>query len=229
MSFTAPESLTEKIAQHLSMQIIEGELSAGERIQETRIVNDLQVSRGPVREALLLLEARYLVTILPRRGAFVSHLTRDNVEGLYEIYGHLLNLLVTRVSHKWTDETIQPLLDQVAVIKNLSNPTPRRFIDEGFALMNMAYRVSGNIYLCDTLTKLQPALYRTYAIAMRENAWQPQRGITFFTGLLSNVLARKPEQLPQLIGDYASYQCQLVLTALHKHKENTETKKTVPA
>ena len=52
MSFAAPESLAEQIAKHLAQRIIAGELQSGERIQEARVVNELDVSRGSVREAL---------------------------------------------------------------------------------------------------------------------------------------------------------------------------------
>ncbi len=219
MSFTAPESLTEKIANYLSTQIVEGKLKSGERIQEARVVNDLQVSRGPVREALLLLEARYLITILPRRGAFVTGLTPESVEDLYDTYVHLLALLTRRVTQKWTDTTLAPLLKQIETIKSLPDHQPQAFIDAGFTLMRMAYSLSGNIYLCDTLTKLQPALHRTYTVAMKHNAWETQRGLIFFSGLLKAVMERKTEQLPKLIHDYGSYQCQLVISALEKQEQ----------
>ena len=54
-------SLSEQIAKHISEQIIRGELVEGERIQELRIASELDVSRGSVREALLLLERTQLI------------------------------------------------------------------------------------------------------------------------------------------------------------------------
>ena len=57
------ESLSEQIAKHISEQIIRGELVEGERIQELRISAELDVSRGSVREALLLLERTQLIEI----------------------------------------------------------------------------------------------------------------------------------------------------------------------
>ena len=56
-------SLSEQIAKHISEQIIRGELVEGERIQELRIASELDVSRGSVREALLLLERTQLIEI----------------------------------------------------------------------------------------------------------------------------------------------------------------------
>ena len=54
MTFKAAESLAEQIARHVGRQIVTGDLVEGERIQELRIASELNVSRGSVREALLL-------------------------------------------------------------------------------------------------------------------------------------------------------------------------------
>jgi len=76
-------SLSEQIARHISEQIIRGELVEGERIQELRIASELDVSRGSVREALLLLERTQLIEIYPRRGAIVSEMSALQVRALF--------------------------------------------------------------------------------------------------------------------------------------------------
>ena len=69
MQFKAAQSITEQVAGHLATEIINGTRHPGARIQELTLAKALGVSRGSVREALLLLESRHLVQILPRRGA----------------------------------------------------------------------------------------------------------------------------------------------------------------
>ena len=61
MSIEEKDSLSEQIAKHISEQIISGELVEGERIQELRIAKELDVSRGSVREALLIVERTHLI------------------------------------------------------------------------------------------------------------------------------------------------------------------------
>ncbi|SUU69096.1 Putative transcriptional regulator [Acinetobacter baumannii] len=63
MNLEETESLSEQIVKYISEQIISGELVEGERIQELRIAKELDVSRGSVREALLLLERTHLIEI----------------------------------------------------------------------------------------------------------------------------------------------------------------------
>ena len=53
--------------------ILEGGFASGERINENALAARFGVSRGPVREALRILERDGLVTILPRRGAIVTN------------------------------------------------------------------------------------------------------------------------------------------------------------
>ena len=61
---------------HLSRLIITGPAwKPRERIQELKVAGDLDVSRGSVREALLILERRHVIEIYPRKGAVVSDLS----------------------------------------------------------------------------------------------------------------------------------------------------------
>ena len=94
MSFKAKESLSEQIAQHLAKQIIHGDMLAGDRIQELRVAGELDVSRGSVREALLILQRRQLIDILPRRGAVVKEMSEAHVRSLYEVMQVLLGLVI---------------------------------------------------------------------------------------------------------------------------------------
>lgn len=68
-------NITEQIADHLAEQIIMGQIGGGTRIQEVKLAKTLEVSRGSVREALLILERRHLIHVVPRKGAVVNTLT----------------------------------------------------------------------------------------------------------------------------------------------------------
>ncbi len=107
MTFKAPDSLAEQIAHHLAERIIRGELKPGERIQEQKVTLALNVSRGSVREALLILERRHLIAILPRRGAHVTELTAHKVQSLCTLMSELYILLGNAVAQRWQVQTVQ--------------------------------------------------------------------------------------------------------------------------
>lgn len=80
-----PASLPEQIAEQVSQRILVGELQAGDRIQEQELSESFGVSRGPIREALRILEKDGVVRIMPNRGAHVTALSVKEVREIFEI------------------------------------------------------------------------------------------------------------------------------------------------
>ncbi|MEM9620987.1 MAG: GntR family transcriptional regulator [Pseudomonadota bacterium] len=97
-AFKPALNLTEQIAEHLAHQIIRGQMGGGERIQELRVARDLDVSRGSVREALLILERRHLIEIQPRRGAVVNTLDAHDAVSLWELLAPAEQRWLTRLA-----------------------------------------------------------------------------------------------------------------------------------
>src|SRR3712207_3144547 len=74
--------LVDDVASSLEDAILAGRVRPGERLIETRVCAELGVSRTTLREALLMLERRGLVRGEPRRGTFVTRLSRDEARDL---------------------------------------------------------------------------------------------------------------------------------------------------
>mgnify|MGYP001546253882 CR=1 FL=1 len=91
-------TLPEQIAAKLSQRIIAEDYQPGQRVLEQQIAAEFQVSRGPVREALRILEKDGLVIILPRRGAQVTRLTVTEVRDIFDIRASLLSLATRLVA-----------------------------------------------------------------------------------------------------------------------------------
>jgi DNA-binding GntR family transcriptional regulator len=85
-------SLPEQIAERVGNAIIKGSYEPGERIQEQDVADRFKVSRGPVREALRILERDGLVQIHARRGAQVTQLNIGEVNDLFEVRISLIGL-----------------------------------------------------------------------------------------------------------------------------------------
>ena len=85
----ARRALYQDVAERLRQQIFARELEPGGWIDEMKLAADYGISRTPLREALKVLAAEGLVTMKLRRGAYVSEMSREDVEQVY----HLLALL----------------------------------------------------------------------------------------------------------------------------------------
>ncbi|WP_153722215.1 GntR family transcriptional regulator [Sporosarcina cascadiensis] len=72
-------SLKHRIAQEIRSLIYEGKLSAGEKITESRLSQDLGVSRTSVREAILLLELEGLLISSPYKDTRVATISQEEV------------------------------------------------------------------------------------------------------------------------------------------------------
>ena len=95
---TAPDM----IAESLRDEILRGELAPGAALRQEELAERFQVSRIPVRDALLRLEAQGLVRIYPNRGAFVISLSADEVREIYDmrilLEGDLIERAVPRMT-----------------------------------------------------------------------------------------------------------------------------------
>ncbi len=83
-------SLAEQVAFQVSQAIFEEQLPPGQAITEQSLSENFGVSRGPVREALRILEKEGLIEIIPRQGARVTRLTIDEVNHVFELRSILL-------------------------------------------------------------------------------------------------------------------------------------------
>lgn len=95
--------------------IVRLELAPGSVLNESELMAELGIGRTPIREALQRLRRDELVTILPRRGVFVTSFDIDDLPLLFNsravIEPHLAELAARRGSEAYWDEIEQVLTD----------------------------------------------------------------------------------------------------------------------
>ena len=104
-------SLHDQVVSRVRDLIIEGVLEPGSRIDEARLIEELEVSRTPFREALRTLAAEGLVIVRPSKGSIVRKLTREDVFSMLEVLAHLERLAGELACARAGDEQIQALVD----------------------------------------------------------------------------------------------------------------------
>ncbi|MGB3371652.1 MAG: GntR family transcriptional regulator, partial [Rhodococcus sp. (in: high G+C Gram-positive bacteria)] len=72
------------IADQIRDRIIDGSYAPGEQINEANVAAELEISRGPVREALQRLNQEGLLVSYRNRGVFVVELSSDDVAEIYD-------------------------------------------------------------------------------------------------------------------------------------------------
>ncbi|MFG1780466.1 GntR family transcriptional regulator [Micromonospora sp. NPDC049051] len=102
-------SLAQQAAEYIKSAIYRGELRPGERIPQAAVADALGVSRLPIREALISLEAEGLVELVPHRGAFVIPIRREDIEDHYRAFGLLQGWAAKRASTRIAPEALERL------------------------------------------------------------------------------------------------------------------------
>lgn len=214
------ESLSEQIARHIAEQIISGDLVEGERIQELRIAKELDVSRGSVREALLLLERTHLIEIFPRRGAMVTEMSAQQVRALFDSSSLLLGYIVQRIADTWRideAEILQQLLLQLAEQCRLGNT--EKFYDLIFQYLAQQPDMVGNIYLMKFYQELLPSLRRSYFLTLNTSRRELQESLELFKLVSDAILSRKSQQATLFMEDFCRHLRNLVLESLTRMKQ----------
>lgn len=210
MSFKPNDSLTEQIARFLGKQIIGGDMQPGERIQELRIAAELNVSRGSVREALLILQRRHLVDIYPRRGAIVASMTADDVRDFFELWFVLLEQAVSHLAHNWQNDDLADFFELMTALGECNrNDDLDGFYRHGVSFLGALYQHAGNRYLAQTLHDLLPLSQRCLFAILRAGKSRIEQTHDFLDALLQAIIARDQPRLCQMIRQFGQDYSQL--------------------
>jgi DNA-binding GntR family transcriptional regulator len=97
-------ALSNHIAEHITEQIIKGELIPGDKLIEHIYAEEYGTSRAPVREAIYLLSIEGLVERIPRKGAVVKDYTENEIYDLLEIRNMLETMAIERIGRNGVDQ-----------------------------------------------------------------------------------------------------------------------------
>jgi DNA-binding GntR family transcriptional regulator len=102
-------SLTTIVREKIERMILSGEIAGGERLNENALAAQLNVSRGPLREATWSLEQAGLVQIVRNRGVFVRKISLEEALHLYDVRSGLARVAGRLVASRVTTEQIAVL------------------------------------------------------------------------------------------------------------------------
>jgi DNA-binding GntR family transcriptional regulator len=113
-------TLVVRVANQIREAIRSGKLQPGDRLIETDLANDMQISRHPIREALRYLEKEGLVTTTPFKGAQVTQFTEQDLEELYTLRLSIEELAIRTLVNNLDDAKLKKLEAALANMKRLA-------------------------------------------------------------------------------------------------------------
>ena len=103
------KTLASLAAQEIERMILAGEIAAGEHLNEQALARQLQISRGPIREAIRGLERGGLVVTVVNQGSFVRRVSKDEARELYAIRVLLTGQACAHLAEQARDDQIGAL------------------------------------------------------------------------------------------------------------------------
>lgn len=163
------KTLKDHVYDYISNKINDGTLKPNERLSENKISEDMEVSRTPVREALMQLANEGYLEKSPRRGFVVKELSLERVQRIYAIIGCLEALAASLAVDRLTEEDMKEMKN---ILGDIDNAILNRDYNQYYKLQTKFHDVfikaADNEELSDLLTSLKKNFIRQTYITNKE-------------------------------------------------------------
>ncbi|MGI6204101.1 MAG: GntR family transcriptional regulator [Anaerovoracaceae bacterium] len=161
-------SLSTDLLVRLKGDILSGRLKDGQKLTEKVLCEQYGVSRTPVREALVQLQAEGLVTNIPNRGAFVTGLSERDLDDMYTLRKIYEMQAVKWAMERMTDEEADELEETFEFMEFYTmKHDVDKMLNINLNFHQIIYKASHNRMLRNLLSSYQ--VYTKYAAAPKHD------------------------------------------------------------
>jgi DNA-binding GntR family transcriptional regulator len=189
------------IYKELKKQIISLEQKPGAIIREKEIMEAFNVSRTPVREALMRLEVDGLVRIIPNAGTFVEEISFQKLRDVFEVRAHLVRLAgklaATRISNEEIIE-IRRVIEDMKLTKDT-----RTLMKLDTEIHNIIRKATRNELLMKTLSGLHDQAVRIWNSVGTESGYWEKLYLEF-EDIVASLEQHDEESAARLLEEHAN-------------------------
>ncbi len=206
MDFTMTTNLKTNLAQRISdilrQEILGNEIHEGDHFNETALATRFGVSRGPIREALRLLEMEGLVMTPSNGRSVATGFTPDDIGGYYDLRYFIESESIKRILSKPADDDywewirkMESILDQSRIQLELNNEGVFTELDGDFhraIIMQANFKVYIHVWkITNNLSRSIMEMNRTYI--MQQQLHNLRKTFTFHDNILLGLKNRDLE------------------------------------
>ncbi len=158
--------ISAQIRLRIESAIASGELEPGDAIDEVALASQHKVSRTPVREALLQLQAQGILSSTPRGGCIVAKMNLQQLLSLWELLAELEGVAVRLACERMTPEEIKALVKQHRSSQKLAkNEDMEGWQEANLAFHEIIYEGARNPFLRQEVMRIRSrtGAYRRHA------------------------------------------------------------------
>jgi DNA-binding GntR family transcriptional regulator len=147
-------SLKNRIVQYIYEEILNNRYQPSEHIKESELSEKLNVSRAPVREALMELVSMDILVKHERRGIFLKEITKKEILDTYYTKGLIEGYLALDFILNASEEEYDELDAIVRDMERAAQTSSQGCVDAGETFHNYYLKYSDNAILIDALEKI---------------------------------------------------------------------------
>ncbi len=198
-----------RLKQTLERQIVTGEIRQGERLEEIDIAQRFGVSRTPVREALMMLEAIHLVERRPRRGAIVKGMTLKTLIQMLEYFAGLERFAARLAAKRIRNTEVNSLKAAQAACRLAAEKNDADdYYNQNIGFHRAIYNASYNHVLMDQLEifgkRLEPFLRSQH----HQKGWI-EKSLEEHEKIVETILQGDEQEADLLLQQHVSFDSQL--------------------
>lgn len=202
MEFKPSKNLPEQIARYLGNRILRFELKPGQRLVEEDLSRELGVSRSPLREALRILEKKWLVDLIPRREARVTMLNENLISCSGDILMEVYGLVARKSSELGTEEDRSVITEKLALLEaQASQNNPVGYYEAIIEYETECLRAARNPVLNLLLNDLWPSSRRVQFATLKLRTESLMEPVSLFKQAHKHLLEGNGDKAAAIIRD----------------------------
>lgn len=185
--------LYEDVAERLRAQIFAHDLAPGSWLDEQSLALQFGISRTPMREAIKVLASEGLVTMKPRRGAYVTEVERQDLEQIFAVLALLEGSAAKEVALKATEEQLNQLDNlHLKLEKAAADRDVEQFFEINVRFHELIMEIANNRWMNGVIDDLRKVLKLQRRDSLRR-AGRLQNALNEHRNILKALLKRDAE------------------------------------
>jgi DNA-binding GntR family transcriptional regulator len=186
MNFTDADKAYTQIKE----KIITVEMSPGSLILENQLMEELNLGRTPIREALKRLEQENLVIVVPRRGMFVAEIAITDIQQIYEVRVELEALCARLAAERATPAQLAEMRNVAAEIRAVGSGDKKRLMSLDRRSHHLLAQAAGNKFLHDEFELFYNLSLRIWYLSLYRLPTSETLGVEAHVRILEAIEAR---------------------------------------
>lgn len=155
-AITGESSLAKEVADVLRVRIINGEYAIGEKLIESKLAEELKVSRTPVRDALRQLSKEQLVEYISNKGCFARGFSHKDMADIYAVRKVVEGLAITWAIENAGEDELSGLGQHLELMSFYTeNNSYEKLLAANEEFHNMIYQMTGSRFIVQVLRTYQ--------------------------------------------------------------------------